>query len=68
MGNGKLVPLAIAKTSIASKLAQKAEEVHIILPEEYLEYAEVLSEEASQKMPPSRPYDHPILLGESFIL
>ena len=64
---GKLRPLTIAKTSIASKLAQKVEETPITLPEEYAEFAEVFSEEASQKMPPSRPYDHPILLDETFV-
>ena len=67
MINGKLRPLTIAKTSIASKLAQKAEETQVTLPEEYTEYAEVFSKEASQKMPPSRPYDHPILLNKTFV-
>ena len=67
MKNGKLTPLSVAKTSIASKLAQKVEEVQTTLPEEYTEYAEVFSEETSQKMPPSRPYDHPILLDDTFI-
>lgn len=32
-----------------------------------MEFAEVFSEEASQRMPPSRPYDHPILFDESFV-
>ena len=67
MINGKLRPLTVTKTSIASKLAQQAEEVQITLPEEYAEFAEVFLEEASQKMPPSRPYDHPILLDETFV-
>ena len=47
MVNGKLRPLTIMKTSIASKLAQKTEEIQVNLPEEYTEYAEVFSEEAS---------------------
>ena len=59
--------MTIAKTSITSRLAQKVEEVKITLPEEYTEYSEVFSKEASQKMPPSRPYNHPILLDDSFI-
>ena len=67
MINGKLRPLTITKTSIASKLAQKAKETQVTLPEEYTEYAEVFSKEASQKMPPSRPYDHPILLNKTFV-
>ena len=67
MVNGKLTPLTIAKTSITSKLAQKTEEIQVTLPEEYAKYAEVFSEEASQKMPPSRPYNHPILLDETFV-
>ena len=67
MKNGRLTPLTITKSSIASKLAQKAQEVQITLPEEYAEYTEVFLEEASQKMFPSRPYDHPILLNETFI-
>ena len=64
--NGKLVPLVVAKTSISGKLAQKAEQVEVTLPEEYLEYAEVFSEEAFQNMPPRRAYDHPIELDETF--
>ena len=67
MVNGKLRPLTVAKTSIASKLAQKVEETQVTLPEEYAKFAEVFSEEASQKMPPNRPYDHPILLDETFV-
>ena len=67
MVNVKLRPLTIAKTSIANKLAQKVEETQVTLPEEYAEFAEVFSEEASQKMPPSRPYNHPILLNETFV-
>ena len=61
MVNGKLRPLTVTKTSIASKLAQKVEETQVTLPEEYAEFA------ASQKMPPSRPYNHPILLDETFV-
>ena len=67
MINGKLRPLTVAKTSIASKLVQKVEETLVTLPEEYAKFVEVFSEEASQKMPPSRPYDHPILLDETFV-
>ena len=67
MVNGKLRPLTIAKTSIANKLAQKVEETQVTLPEEYAEFAEVFSEEASQKMPPSRPYNHPIHLNKTFV-
>ena len=62
MINGKLRPL-----TIASKLAQKVEETQVTLPEEYAKFVEVFSEEASQKMLPSRPYDHPILLDETFV-
>ena len=67
MTNGKLQPLVVAKTSITSKLAQRIEETQVTLPEEYAEFAEVFLEEASQKMPPSRPYDHPILLNKTFV-
>ena len=67
MVNGKLKPLTITKTSIANKLAQKTEEIQVTLPEEYTKYAEVFSEEASQRMPPSRPYNHPILLDKDFV-
>ena len=66
MINRKLIPLTVAKTSIASKLAQKADEIQVTLLEEYAEYAEVFSEEVSQRIPPSRSYDHPILLNETF--
>ena len=68
MVNEKLKPLTIAKTSIASKLVQKVKEIQVTLPEEYAKYAEVFSEEVSQRMPPSRPYDHPILLNKTFVL
>ena len=64
--NRKLVPMVVAKTSISGKLAQKVEAVEVSLPEEYLEFAEVFSEEAFQKMPPRRAYDHPIELDETF--
>ena len=65
--NGKLVPMAtVAKTSISGKLAQGAKTVEVTLLEEYLEYAEVFLEEAFQKMPPRRAYDHPIKLDETF--
>ena len=67
MVNEKLKPLTIAKTSIASKLVQKVKEIQVTLPEEYAKYAEVFSEEVSQRMPPSRPYDHPILLNKTFV-
>ena len=67
MIDGKLRTLTVAKTSIANKLAQKIEEAQVTLPKEYAKYAEVFSEEASQKMPPSRPYDHPILLNKTFV-
>ena len=64
--NRKLVLMMVAKTSISGKLAQKAEVVEVTLPEEYLEFTEVFSEEAFQKMPPRRAYDHPIELDETF--
>ena len=64
---GKLVPIVIAKTSIASKIAQKTEEKNVPLLERYKDFAHMFSEEASQKMPPSHPYDHPIVLDDSFI-
>ena len=67
MINGKLKPLTVAKTSIANKLAQKVKETQVTLPDEYAKFAEVFSEKASQKMPPSRPYDHPILLDKTFV-
>lgn len=65
--NGKLIPITIAKNSIASKLTQKTEEVSATTPEEYLKFAKVFSEEAYQRMTPSRPYNHPILHNKTFI-
>ena len=56
----------VAKTSISGKLAQGAEAIEVTLPEEYLDYAEVFSEEAFQKMPPKQAYDHSIKLDETF--
>ena len=46
---GKLVD--VAKVSLSGRLAQQAKEKKIELPEEYLEFAEVFSEEASQRIP-----------------
>ena len=37
------------------------------LPAEYVEYAHVFSKEATDHVPPSRPYDHAINLDESFV-
>ena len=37
------------------------------LPVEYAEYAQVFSKEATDHVPPSRPYDHAIHLDEFFI-
>ena len=65
--NGKLVLMTmVAKTYISGKLAHGAKVVEVTLPEEYLDYAEVFSEEAFQKMPPRQAYDHPIKLDETF--
>ena len=65
--NGKLVPIAmVAKTSILGKLVQNAKTIEVTLPKEYLDYAKVFSEEAFQKMPPRRAYDHLIELDETF--
>ena len=58
--------MVVAKTSISGKLAQGAKVVEVTLPEEYLDYAKVFSEEAFQKMPPRWAYDHPIELNETF--
>ena len=41
MIDGKLRPLTVAKTSIASKLAQKVEETQVTLHEEYAEYKRI---------------------------
>ena len=37
------------------------------LPAEYAEYAQVFSKEATDHVPPSRPYNHAINLDESFV-
>ena len=38
----------------------------VLLPSEYANFAQVFSKEATDHVPPSRPYDHEINLDESF--
>ena len=59
----------INKLTMSTDLAMQAEvtKPKKTLPVEYAEYAQVFSKEATDHVPPSRPYDHAIHLDESFI-
>ena len=54
------------KTSIASQLAQEAQQYtkKVEIPEEYKRHWRVFSEEEAHQFPPSRPWDHAINLKE----
>ena len=54
------------KTSIASQLAQEAQQYtkKVEIPEEYKRHWRVFSEEEAHQFPPSRPWDHAIELKE----
>ena len=58
----------IAKLTTATELAAAAEKSKpkATLPPEYSFFASVFSKEATDHVPPSRPYDHEINLDESF--
>ena len=71
-GSRFITPLATAtlnKLTMSTDLAMQAEAVKPkkSLPAEYAEYTQVFSKEATDHVPPSRPYDHTINLDESFI-
>ena len=58
----------IAKITTATELAaaaEKAKPKQTLLPE-FANYASVFSKEATDHVPPSRPYDHEINLNDSF--
>src|SRR6266403_5476796 len=52
----------VAINSISTDLARQAEQytAKIDVPEKYREHARVFSEEAAQRFPPKRPWDHAI--------
>ena len=54
------------KTSIASQLAQEAQQYtkKVEIPEEYKRHWRVFSEEEAHQFPPLRPWDHAIELKE----
>ena len=54
------------KTSIASQLAQEAQQYtkKVEIPDEYKQHWRVFSEEEAHQFPPSRPWDHAIELKE----
>jgi len=59
----------IAKTTVASQLAQDAADKkkrtwQEIVPEQYHQHGKVFSEEASEHFPDRRPWDHAIELTE----
>ena len=54
---------------MATELAIATEKVKpkVSLPSEYADFAQVFSKEATNHVPPFRPYDHEINLDESFV-
>ena len=68
-GNEIWLQTHVAKTTVASELAQKATDKtkrtwQEIVPEWYHRYGKVFSEEASEHFPDRRPWDHAIDLKE----
>jgi hypothetical protein len=59
----------VARLTTATNLAIKMEKSKpkATLPPEYAAFLSVSSEEASLRLPPSRPYDHAISLNDTFI-
>jgi hypothetical protein len=53
---------ASTRQTMASKLAEQATKLkpEVTLPPEYQRFTKVFSEKASERFPPSRPYDHAI--------
>ena len=69
---GALGPkLVIAKTTLATELAQRQKKEDIPLeeriPREYHSYLSVFDKRAAEHFPPSRPYDHAIELKKDFV-
>jgi hypothetical protein len=60
--NDLSIRAAESRQTIASKLAEQAIKLkpEILLPTEYQQFAKVFSKKASERFPPSRPYDHTI--------
>jgi hypothetical protein len=60
--NDLSIRAADSRQTIASKLAEQATKLkpEVLLPTEYRRFAKVFSEKASERFPPSRPYDHAI--------
>ena len=56
------IAAADSRQTMASKLAEQAIKLkpEVTLPPQYQQFAKVFSEKASERFPPSRPYDHAI--------
>ena len=54
-------------TATELAVAASAAKIKTTLPPEYSKFSSVFSKEATNHIPPSRPYDHEINLKESFI-
>lgn len=62
----------INKVTAASRLAQAAHvkderPIQELVPKEYHDYLSIFDEQKSQRLPPSRPYDHAIHLKSTFV-
>ena len=59
----------IHKLTMSTDLAMQAEAMKPkkTLPVEYTKFAQVFSKEATDHVPPPRPYDHAINLDKSFV-
>ena len=56
----------ICKTTLSTELAIAAHKDEVTLPQQYLEYTDVFSEQTFGALPPRRDFDHAINLKESF--
>lgn len=64
--------ITINKITMATRLAQpkapkEERPLHEIIPKEYHEFLSIFDEQKSQRLPPSRAYDHAINLKDRFI-
>ena len=57
----------IRKTSLSTELAIAAQKNDVILPPQYVDYANIFSKQTFDTLPPQRDFDHTIKLKESFV-
>ena len=65
--DGNFTAVKVCKTTITTELTKEAGASEVRLLDRYQEYSSVFLEEEAHHFPPSRIYDHPINLSNSFI-